>query len=218
MSYLLVLFVLIISFSIGYADSGGVGLANQECGSNDFYCPVDKLCKLREHRCTGTNVCINPATNMEDECFFSVPRGEYEVKLGHAYLLDSSSSKKWLELEHQFVTYRGFTYEFGESYGVQSLDILDRSYKYIINGKGLNSNGIENVGYSACSWEDTQLFLNKWNTKYNLISHNCQHFSSALIVYLTSTSCTHHSTRNRRSLQDEIDRILSAHCSVGGDV
>ena len=119
------------------------GIAPQTCGADNvnFYCPYDLMdrCKPRNQRCTGSNVCINPATMTEDECLETRP-GEYRVQLGHAKLTDSSSSKKRslrLKLEHQFIiTFRGFTYEFGKSYGVQVLDIIDPMYKYL-NGLSL---------------------------------------------------------------------------------
>lgn len=66
------------------------------------------------------------------------------MQLGHAQLFSSGSKKELPPIEHQFVTYRGFTYKFGKNYAVQILDISDPIYKYI-NDRGLNSNGINLV-------------------------------------------------------------------------
>ena len=92
--------------------------------------------------------------------------------------------------EHQFVTFRGFTYEFGKSYGVQVLDISDPIYKYVY-GKGLNSRGIEKkIGSSYCSWEDANMVVEKWKSaKYRLFTSNCQHFADAMSDILIRGPC-----------------------------
>ena len=141
------------------SSSSRAGVAPQTCGTDNtnFYCPYDGMCKPRSQRCTpGSRICDNPANTMEEGCLSDTsPPGEYIIKLGHAEL-GLSGSRKRIILEHRFITFRGFTYEFGSSYGVQILDITDPMYKYI-NGQGLNSNGIETLGSSYCTWEDANM-------------------------------------------------------------
>ena len=84
--------------------------------------------------------------------------------------------------------YRGFTYEFGESYSLQILDINDPDYKYI-NGRNLNNRGIETLGTSYCSREDASMFLEMWrNSEYNVNGRNCQDFAEQYFaIFLTGT-------------------------------
>ena len=175
--------------------SSGAGPAPQTCGNNKFYCPYDSVdrCKPRSQRCAGNSVCQNPVTMKEEDCSETSQPGQYYVLLGHAELTDSSSSKRkrsiMLRLEHQFVTFRGFTYEFGKSYGVQVLDIADPKYKYK-NGKHLNSKGIKQSGKSYCSWEDANKVVEEWKSKkYDLFSRNCQHFAATLRDILVRGPC-----------------------------
>lgn len=130
-----------------------------------------------------------------------------------------SISKKYA-LEHQFITYRGFTYEYGSSYNAQSLDINDPDYKYK-NGKDLNSRGITNLGSSYCTWEDVQIYISKpmWRkSEYLTFEHNCQDFTIGLGCYLTGSDspCNQPpSRRKKRQAGDSsayIDRLL-ANCS-----
>jgi hypothetical protein len=158
----------------------------------------------------------------EDECSeISNYTGQYYVFLGHAKLFDSFEKKRSIKipLEHQFVTFRGFTYEFGKSYGVQVLDIIDPIYKYR-NGTGLNSDGIERVGASYCGWEDANMVVEMWkNAKYKLFKNNCQHFAAAMIDTLIHGPCNRlAASRGKRQecnaeLSQYIDRQLR-NCSL----
>ena len=126
-----------------------------------------------------------------DNCSETSNPGQYDVFLGHAKLFDSFKKKRSLKipLEHQFITFCGFTYEFGKSYGVQVLDIGDPIYKYI-NAQGLNSDGIEQVGSSYCSWEDANMVVEMWKiAKYRLFTNNCQHFAAAMSHVLIHGPC-----------------------------
>ena len=211
-------------------------IANQTCdgtsGANsEFYCPYDGKCKARSLRCVGANVCNNPATNKEEGCHETSTPGEYKVLLGHVKLFDSSPSKRkrswsfdelreWFhnhKLEHQFIEYRGFTYEFGCS-GVQILDTADPKYIYK-NSKKFKSKGIEYVESSYCTWQDATKFVDGWNKKYNLWTHNCQHFAGGLIEHLTTGVCNQPLSsfvkREDRDaeLDEQINQILS-NCSI----
>ena len=214
--YFLLNFVLgiVCGHSIFARSSSAADPAPQTCGTDNtnFYCPVDEECKPRSQRCTHANVCNNPSTNREDGCHETAEPGLYEVRLGHVLLFESSGSK----VEHQFIEYRGFTYELGKYYGIQILDTADPQYKYPNNMKL----GIETVGYSYCTWEDATQFTEKAaDKKYNLVSNTCQHFANGLRVHLTGSSCNEPPYNRKRSedrttdLDQEIDNILQ-NCSI----
>ena len=174
--------------------SRGAGVAPQTCGTDNFYCPYapsDRSCKPRSQRCSGSNICNNPTTMKEEDCSETSIPGEYYVLLGHAKLFDSSSKKRSIKakLEHPFGTFRGFTYEFGKSYGVQVLDIADPIYKYK-NGKHLNSRGIQQIGRSYCNRKDANMVVQNWKSaKYKLFRKNCQHFADAMADILIDSPC-----------------------------
>ncbi len=68
--------------------SSGAGTAPQTCGTNNinFYCPIDRMCKPRNQRCTGTNICVDE-TAIEEGCFeYSSTPDKYSVRLAHAKL------------------------------------------------------------------------------------------------------------------------------------
>ena len=205
--------------------SSGSGPAPQTCGKNKFYCPYDSAdrCKPRNQRCAGNNICQNPVTLKEEDCSETSQPWQYYVFIGHAKLFDSSSSKRKrslkLRLEHQFVTFRGFTYEFGASYKVQVLDIADPKYKYK-NGKHLNSKGIEQSGESYCNWEDANKVVEEWKSiKYRLFKKNCKHFAATLHHILVRGPCNRPaSLRSKRQdsgmeFSQYIDRQLR-NCSL----
>ena len=203
------------------SSSGGVGVAPQTCGTKNtnFYCPYDPnpsdRCKPRSQRCNRSNICNKPNTMKEEGCSETSNPGEYYVLLGHAHL----SRKKRSTFEHRFVTFRGFTYEFGKSYGVQVLDIGDPIYKYK-NGEHLNSGGIERIGGSYCNWEDANVVVEMWKSKkYNLFERNCQHFAAAMSRILIHGPCNRPPAsqakrqNNHVELSQYIDRQLQ-NCSL----
>ena len=189
------------------SSSSGTGVAPQTCGTDNFFCQYDptERCKPRNQRCTGQNICNNPTTMMEEGCL-ETSVGKYKVQLGHAELpsIFGSSRKREVKAkyEHQFVTFRGFTYEFGKSYGVQVLDITDPIYKYQ-NGNGLNSKGIETRGSSYCTWEDANTVVRMWKSaEYALFTKNCQHFADAMLDILLYSSCNQPTSRSKREGRD----------------
>lgn len=188
-------------------DLEGSDPEREYCENTRFYCPNDNICKPREQRCIGAHICDNPRNGTEYQCDeSSADAGKFKVLRGHSrlgrpkrstfrMLLDSLN---W-ELEHQFITFRGFTYEFGRGYGVQVLDILDPNYKYI-NGRSLNERGIEVVGESYCTYEDAMQFVREWRElrgEYSVFSNNCQHFADKLLERLTAPNS--HCNRARPS-------------------
>lgn len=195
-----------------FGRSSGSGVAQQTCGTDRFYCKHDtEMCKPRTERCTGSGSCINPTTMTEDACLETSGLGKYTVQRGHSTLSSSSSSRKrQYKFEHQFINFRGFTYEFGRSYGVQELDICDPMYKYI-NGKNLNSKGIRSEGSSYCTRDDVLTFVNMWKQKkYDLFTNNCQHFARALstvLLHARSTCNTPQNTNQRGKRQANQDLV-----------
>ena len=221
-SYKLFLCVLLSCIASNYSSSSsGAGVAPQTCGTDRFYCQYStQQCLPRTQRCIGSNVCNNPNTGAEELCNEDPQNpGHYFVELAHANLGFSGSRKRSsglnLRFEHQFITYRGFTYEFGSSYGVQVLDIADPIYKYA-GGRDVKS--IEPVGSSSCTMEDANLFVEHWRNdeEYSLIFNNCQDFASALQDTLLHSPCAQ--SRKRRQvdnsdLRQYIDRQLR-NCSL----
>lgn len=199
--------------------SFGDGPAPQTCPKG-YYCPNGMACPCkdcrypRSARCTPKQDCPRL-----DECYRQ-PGGCYLIRIGHAKLFNSSSNKTLLE--HQFVIYRGFAYEFGKGYSTQVLDITDPKYKYD-GGRHLNSNGITNEGTSCCTYEEVMIFVKRWSMKYHdyhPLCNNCQHFARCLRKYLKTSSCNQQKavcTLNaelKAILLGEIDQILSNHATM----
>ena len=201
------------------SSNSGVGPEDQVCGTTGFYCTgepdLSNKCKPRSSRCVGSDVCPN-----EDGCGETSNEGQYYVYKGHAKLGFSYLKKREILLkpEHQFIKYRGFTYEFGGSYGVQILDINDPVYKYI-NGQSLKGRRIETVGSSYCTQADADLFASRWREKYTYswYKKNCQHFAKAMQTLLVHSYCRQPpATRGRRQAEDlefTINAILT-NCSI----
>ena len=162
------------------------------------------MCQPRSLRCTERNICLNPNTNMEEGCERNAVSGKYAVYLGRSPLSDSSSSKRDL-LEHRFIKYRGFTYEYGKSYFVQILDINDPKYKYK-NNKDVKGE-LELQGFSQCTWEDATTFCRLFNaSEYNIATNNCQHFAKELLKTLLTGPCA--SSQRKRSEQISLEEFV----------
>ena len=193
------------------SSNSGDGVAPQHCGTNtNYYCPADTMCKPRSQRCTNNEMC-DYGGNANDRCF-KTTSGTYKIQLGHAELVGSSGSKRNL-LEHRFIQYRGFTYEFGSSYGIQILDVNDPMYKYR-NNQNINSGGITIEGNSYCTWEDASMFVEQYDDNYNVLLNNCHDFVDGLLEMLTTTSCAEQQSFKKREdrmnqLKKEIDAILT---------
>ena len=194
-----------------HRSSSGPGTAPQTCPTG-YYCPNDRQCKSpRSDRCTSSQDCTGL-----DDCYKQAD-GSYLIRIGHSRLTSFSSSSKQYRLEHQFVVYRGFAYEFGGSYNTQILDISDPQYKYIGNR---NVKHYTNYGTSYCTYDEAVMFINDWTDKYRLLRNNCQHFAKAFSEYLRTSSCNQQGARDLKQntghtdiLMKEIDGILS-NCSI----
>ena len=192
--------------------SSGPGTAPQTCPTG-YYCPNDRQCKSpRSDRCTSSQNC--PGL---DDCYREAD-GSYLIHIGRSPLTNSGSSSKFTlpELNHQFVVYRGFTYEFGTDY-LQVLDIADPKYRYA-GDRGVT--GYTTDGTSYCTYDDAVMFVNSWNRKYNLLKRNCQHFAMGFSEYLKTASCNQQggrglkqNTNDTEILMKEIDEILS-NCTI----
>uniref|UniRef100_A0A1X7VD07 LRAT domain-containing protein n=1 Tax=Amphimedon queenslandica TaxID=400682 RepID=A0A1X7VD07_AMPQE len=192
------------------SSSSGAGTAYQSC-PNGYYC-LGQCLAPRSARCTAVQSQECPSL---DQSCNHVSGNYYGIQVGHAYL-GFSGSKSTHDLEHRFVIYRGFAYEFG-TYGVQVLDITDPRYKYA-NGRDLNSNGIVSVGSSSCSYEQAQMFADRWRVlSYNVIWRNCQHFERAMVIFLKGSSCSQsvlkQDTDGTNAVMNEIESILT-NCSI----
>ena len=179
----------------------GSGPESQICGNQNFWCPVDRVCKSRSLRCTGTNVCLDPSSGIEENCG-SRSNGGYTIKLGRTSLF----SRKRLEFNHQFISYRGFVYEFGCGYGVQILDLNDPDYKY-----KYTSVDFEVKGASQCTYDQTLHYTDSWTTKYSLFNNNCQHFANLFSEYLLTARCD--SSKRETADLDEFADSLIANCT-----
>ena len=133
----------------------------------------------------------------------------YAIYLGHSSLFrrlrgsQVAAQAKHRALEHQFIVYRGFTYEFGGSYGVQMLDNNDPNYKY----KNLKMEKFDYVGISLCSLRQVAVFLNQWKNTYSykLLSCNCQNFACRLKAYLIKSPCHNRPNATKQELLDYIN-------------
>jgi hypothetical protein len=201
----------------------GAQRADQTC-RNGYYCPLYGRCKYpRSSRCTPFQTCrgLGGCYKRHD--------GRYRIGVGHTTLTSSGLFKRWWwpfnnhRLEHQFLTYRGYTYEFGRKYSVQELDIADHIYKYK-NSRQLKR--ITTAGYSYCSYDEVKTFTNGWKKSYSVLRNNCQHFVNGLKKYLKDSSCNRRPSWKRDAsnitdiLIDEANTILSdvCHCNSNGTV
>ena len=94
----------------------------------------------------------------------------------------SSRKKRAVEnLNHWFVQYRGFVYEYGDA-GYQELDINDPDYKYGPGGVKVVAETLK--GTSCCTRNQILEFIEKWleaNPNFHLLANNCQDFAIALL-------------------------------------
>ena len=109
-----------------------------------------------------------------------------------------SSKKRDIRLEHDFIEYKGFVWEYG-CYGTRILDMNDPLFPSQ-RPTPLRRNII---GKSSCSYSDALLFLeHTGNTytsaKYSLVFNNCQDFAAAFSRWLLD-DCT---IRQKRATRD----------------
>ena len=205
---------------IGLCNGSGSGTAPQKCGTANFYCPVDQMCKPRDQRCTGSSICLN--NGVEDKCDCRGD-GKCAVYKGTSPMSSSSSKRDigfeclkflYTSIEYTFIDFKGFTYEFGPSYGKQ---VLDRNepptpygYKYSDTIASYTR-----VGYSDCTYEDTMEFVNNFYDRYCTCSHNCQDFAQGLQDWLVTANCNR-ARAGTDDLSDYFAEISFHDCSEAG--
>ena len=198
-------------FSAGFSSSvrsssscsvfSGADPAMQTCGNTNFLCPVDGQCKSRLQRCINSNICVQPQSGVEENCD-ELSNGRYNIRLGRTPLIKKKRDydANYHELQHHFISYRGFVYEFGCKYSVQILDQNDPNFKYMDE----SAVTYEDIGDSICTYEETLQFTEEWKRKYNLISSNCQHFADLLCRYLQTAKCQSSSLEQHREYAKEL--------------
>ena len=156
---------------------------------NGFYCPISSDCLPRTERCTGEDSEPECLRKTYDHCEYDQAIGKFRV-YRHSTPLEffGSSSRDGernildcigREIAHQFITYRGLMYEFGDyedmEFGARIQDPNDPNYEY-------NTREITNTTYlgrSSCTYEQVLKFTKTWSN-YDLCSHNCQDFAQGL--------------------------------------
>lgn len=200
------------------------GYASQTCGTTRFFCPYGgsqtDQCLSRDQRCLGDGspACADPDTGEEPKCNRGSSIGTFKVWVFRADISSSSSSSRKrgldLELEHQGVNYRGFDYEFGETYpNGQELDTLDRQYKYRNGREGYRLKLFE--GTSTCGRTQAYNFMTNWAREHNYSPikipgtsyANCQTFTHEFVDFLL-----YECGRAKRS-----DQTLSCNCTLCKD-
>eukprot|EP00118_Oscarella_pearsei_P025292 m.307935 g.307935 ORF g.307935 m.307935 type:complete len:252 (+) comp43044_c0_seq1:74-829(+) len=199
--FVLCIWVLIEKETTIFANGSAV---NQACPSTvryrEFFCPSTGTCRNGNDRCQipKSNQCW--AKNSEPECRYE-SNGQFRFCRGWTHLdlsgrLSGSLSRKrrdtrdW-KFQHEFVSYRGFTYEFGSDYGENGqdgyriLDEADPNFRY----DDLETDCAISNGLSKCSWDDIKIFLYNYDTKYRLLYNNCQTFARLLEETLRSSNC-----------------------------
>ena len=150
-----------------------------------FYCPdvaSGYSCPHRTKRCT-TNGSSRQCTSKEYEhCDYIQASEKFSVTRHSTKLQGLLSSSKGFKPEHQFVTYRGLMYEYG-NYGARVQDPNDPNYEY----KKRSIKRSKKVGESRCTYKQVEVYLKYWTSgDYNLIFKNCQDFVKGLTTYLTN--------------------------------
>ena len=187
MKVLVVLFfssLLSTAFASSVRSSGSTLPEVQRCEDDNFFCPVDSECKPRSLRCMTDSVCVSGLS--EENCYES--GSSYNIYIGHSSL---SSKKRQYKHEHQFVRYRGFTYELGSGYGVQILDLNDPNYKYKNKEVTYTKSGV-----SKCTYDETLSLTKQLSPNYDIRSNNCQHFARDFSKLLKNAPC---GSRKRQS-------------------
>ena len=207
-SLIICLAVCLACCQVGISSSSSGGGEKQTCRStapntydkkDGFFCPVDQRCKPARQRCLSpwSQVCRNDL-GVEAGCDYDSTSGRYEYFIGRSPLgsLGSSSRRKkrgWKQcakllirgkVYHEFVDYRGFTYEFGH-YGLQVLDKNDPVYKYGPRGNS-NITKYDRVATSDCTYEELKMYMQYWKGDYHVCDHNCQDFARGLLRLLSS--------------------------------
>lgn len=217
------------------ASSSSTGYMPPICEEqNGFYCPAPDSsmstfsCPPRSQRCAGDGNSTQCTQKTYQHCDYVSADGKfivyrYSSPLALRQLLGGHSRSTRsgilaclrIKPEHQFITYRGLTYEFG-LYGTRVQDPNDPNYEYNTR----SSYDRTYLGLSSCTYEEVMTFVNTWsNSQYRLCSHNCQDFARGLGKYLTTDCARARTKRGRRQSDDDlagyIFSISGANCTSG---
>ena len=226
MSFLLAATLTLHAITVQFAAvDASAGTETQYCGNSRYYCKVSGQCMERSERCVGRGNCLN--LGIEEGCSCDGSYAHCNVYLGKTTLSLSSSSKKKrrnentctgflfgnAKIEHQFILYRGFVWEFGKSYLVQILDINDPNYKYNRPSERKGIKSITLQGRSSCTYEQALPFLNNFELRYRLCTNNCQHFAKGLLTWLLN-DCSYRGKRltNETQLSEHFAMISHEPC------
>ena len=190
----------------------------QRCGNRNYYCKLDNQCKPRYERCVGRGSCVDD-NGVQDGCNCDEHYRFCDIYLVKTYLSSSFSSRdkrqenhcyKYFtsdrKIEHHFIEYKGFAWEFGWPYQLQILDVNDPNYKYN-REKGLRSIKSRTfVGTSFCSYDAALFYALNFNKRYGICSNNCQHFAKGLQQWLLS-GCTYNNGGTNETLDDYFAKI-----------
>eukprot|EP00118_Oscarella_pearsei_P010299 m.62730 g.62730 ORF g.62730 m.62730 type:complete len:231 (+) comp35101_c0_seq14:2960-3652(+) len=163
----------------------------QRCSAGYFYCHYTTIpCHSASDRCQIPQKDGCWGSSPEPDCEYQTSTAQWKYCRGWSWLISSSSSlgrrrRSDLKIRHEYISYRGFTYEFGKNYVTQILDVADPKYKY----KDSQTRCGVSQGYSKCSRADIQDFIDGFNKNYNLLTNNCQTFARLLEATLKSSSC-----------------------------
>ena len=121
----------------------------------------------------------------------------YAILVGYVRIYDNPIPEifGW---EHQFLQYRGFTYEYDHEVIVHDLNSPQYIYRDRKRGDPekyptveFTRRGIVQVGYSYCTYEEVGAFNWMWDRlHYDRYTLNCHHYVKALKTFLTTDICT----------------------------
>jgi len=212
--------LLFLLWMIHYSYGGNIFTPKTKCNSVSYYCPSSRRCDDREVRCTSLETC-NYRDNASDNCARNkIFPGAFDVKLGHV------RPNFWVPqplLHHNFIQYRGLTYEFGFGYEGQVLDVNDPFYKYgRISYWTFTKRGLEDVGVSYCDSNDIRFFMEFWGLlPFQKIRNKCVQFTKALELFLISGPCQdradvkdrfEHNIKIQKHMSEVVDDIVS--CAI----
>ena len=183
------------------------------CSDSEYYCDVDELCKSRDERCTGSLSCVNTLSGTEKGCDCNAA-GCCEVTLNSYPLL---SKKRAIRIEHDFVVYKGFVWEYG-CYGTRVLDMNDP----LFSQQRTSATRTTSQGDSSCTYREALLFLehtgNRYSSaRYSLFFNNCQDFAKAFTRWLKG-NCTVRGRRDTTTttttdLDEYFEQLITENCS-----
>ena len=195
------------------------------CNFTEYFCPRNRTCLSSFQRCTSDEVCQYEGGI--DKCLKLFPRDRsaYAILVGHVRTYDRNPIPEIFGMEHQFLQYRGFTYEY-DFPGVRVYDLNLPQYIYRDKKKRdpekyprreFTRRGIVQVGYSYCTYEEVGVFNRMWDRlKFKSFTLNCQHYVKALKTFLTTDTCIIPRTTSesfissaRKSTRDIIARYLT---------